>query len=77
MAEAYHIVPLHPSQLPGLVVRTGDDEFAIDMSFCFGFSASAGAHGEATDAGADIFRSQGIGPILTPNSSTRKKMGMD
>jgi hypothetical protein len=57
------MIPLHPSQWPGLVVKTGDDSFAIDCSFCFGFSASAGTHSEVADAGTDIFRSQGIGPM--------------
>jgi hypothetical protein len=46
-----------------LVVKTGEDSFAIDCSFCFGFSASAGTYGGVADAGADIFRSQGIGPM--------------
>lgn len=63
MAEAYRTVPLHASQWPGLVIRTGEDSLAIDSSFCFGFLASAGTYDEAADAGADIFRSQGIGPI--------------
>jgi hypothetical protein len=45
------------------VVKTGDDSFTIDCSFCFSFLASAGTYGEVADAGADIFRSQGIGPM--------------
>lgn len=68
VAEAYRTIPLHPSQWPGLVVRTGLDDFAIDSSFCFGFTASAGTYGEVADAGADIFRSQGIGPISNYNN---------
>jgi hypothetical protein len=63
VAEAYHTVPLHPSQWPGLVIRMGDDNFAIDSSFCFGCSASAGTYGEVADAGTNIFRSQGTGPL--------------
>jgi len=63
VAEAYRMIPLHPSQWPGLVVKTGDDSFTIDCSFCFSFLASAGTYGEVADAGADIFRSQGIGPM--------------
>lgn len=63
VAEAYRTVPLHPSQWPGLVVRTGSDDFAIDSSFCFCFTAAAGSYGEVADAGADIFRSQGMGPM--------------
>jgi len=63
VAEAYRTIPLHPSQWPGLVVRTGPDSFAIDSSFCFGFSPAAGSYGDLADAGADIFRSEGIGPL--------------
>lgn len=55
MAEAYRTIPLHPSQWPGLVVRTGEDSFAIDCSFGFSFSVSAGTYCGIADAGADIF----------------------
>ncbi|OJA16495.1 hypothetical protein AZE42_13267, partial [Rhizopogon vesiculosus] len=63
VAEAYRTIPLHPSQYPGLVVRTGEDHFAIDTSFCFGCSSAAGSYGGLADAGADILRSEGIGPL--------------
>jgi hypothetical protein len=63
VAEAYRTVPLHPSQYPGLVVRTSEDCFAIDTSFCFGCSSAAGSYGGLADAGADIIRSEGIGPL--------------
>jgi hypothetical protein len=63
VAEAYRTVPLHPSQYPGLVVHTSEDCFAIDTSFCFGCSSAAGSYGGLADAGADIIRSEGIGPL--------------
>jgi hypothetical protein len=45
------------------VVRIAEDEYCIDTVASFGFSPSAGVYGNAADAGADIFRSQGIGPL--------------
>ena len=63
VAEAYRTIPLHPSQYPGLVIHTGEDHFAIDTSFCFGCSSAAGSYGGLADAGADILRSEGIGPL--------------
>jgi hypothetical protein len=63
VAEAYRTIPLHPSQYAGLIVRTGEDNFAIDTCFCFGCSSAAGSYGGVADAGADILRSEGIGPI--------------
>lgn len=63
VAEAYRTIPLHPSQYPGTVVRTGDDEFTIDTSFCFGCSSAAGTYGGIADAGADLLRSEGVGPL--------------
>jgi hypothetical protein len=45
------------------VVRTGEDKFAIDTSFCFGCSSAAGSYGGVADAGADLLRSEGIGPL--------------
>lgn len=63
VSEAYRTVPLHHSQWPGAVARTGPDSFCIDTATCFGSSPSAGIYGVVADAGADIFRSQGIGPL--------------
>lgn len=63
VAEAYRTVPLHPSQYPGVVVRTGEDKFAIDTSFCFSCSSTAGTYSGLADAGADLLRSEGIGPL--------------
>jgi hypothetical protein len=66
VAEAYRTVPLHPSQWPALVVRVANEPalFAVDTSLCFGYGPSAGTYGMVRDAGLDIFRAAGIGPII-------------
>ncbi|KAJ3472926.1 hypothetical protein NLI96_g13198 [Meripilus lineatus] len=63
VAEAYRTIPLYPSQWPGAVVRTGKEEFCIDTAAAFGVASNAGAYGHVADAGADIMRSRGLGPI--------------
>jgi hypothetical protein len=63
VAEAYRTIPLHYSQWPATVVRLGEDSFAIDTAVCFGSGPSAGTYGEVRNAGCDILRFQGIGPI--------------
>lgn len=64
VAEAYRIIPLHPSQWNGTVVRISEeDEFMVDSSTAFGGSPNAGTYGHLADAGADIMRSVGIGPV--------------
>jgi hypothetical protein len=60
VAEAYHTIPLHPSQWPGAVVRLAEDKFSIDTTTCFGISPSAGAYGCVADAGAELFRYHGV-----------------
>ena len=64
VAEAYRTIPLHHSQWPGTVVRTGDDAFCLDTVASFGFSPSAGIYGVLADAGSDLFRYKGIGPLV-------------
>jgi len=62
--EAYRTVPLAPSQWPGIVVRLHeDDSFAIDTRNCFGLASSSGCYGTVGDAGAQLTRIHGIGPI--------------
>ena len=61
--EAYRTIPLHHLQWPGTVVRTGDDAYCVDVAASFGFSPSSGTYGSVGDAGADLFRSKGIGPL--------------
>ena len=63
VAEAYRTIPSHPSQWPSLAIRLSNDEFAIDTSLCFGFAPSGGIYGKLGEAGADIMRHIGIGPI--------------
>ena len=63
VSEAYRTIPLHHSQWPGAVARVGTDTYCIDTATCFGTSPSAGIYGVVADAGADLFRSQGIGPL--------------
>jgi hypothetical protein len=63
VAEAYRTVPLHHSQWPATVVRIGDDSYGIDTATCFGIRPSAGVYGDVRNAGTDILRSHGIGPI--------------
>ena len=62
--EAYRGLPIKPEQWPGLVVRLDeDDSFAIDTRDCFGLASGCGIYGRLGDAGAQILRSRGIGPI--------------
>ena len=64
VSEAYRTIPLHPSQWPGAVVRLSDnDNFAVDTCNMFGLSSAPGIFGHVADAGVEIFRSQGIGPL--------------
>jgi hypothetical protein len=63
VAEAYRTIPLHPSQWPAAVVRASDDDFYIDTCTAFGATPSAGIYGRVADAGAEILRSRGIGPL--------------
>ena len=64
VAEAYRTIPANPSQWPGLVIRLqGEDQFAINVCNNFGLSSAGGVYGTVADAGADIFRGNGIGPL--------------
>ena len=63
VAEAYRTIPLHHPQWPGTVMRTGEDAFCIDTMAVFGFSPSSGIYGTVAEAGANIFRYKGIGPL--------------
>ncbi|KAF5377916.1 hypothetical protein D9615_006695 [Tricholomella constricta] len=64
VAEAYRSIPIKPSQWPGLVVRLRDgDSFAINTNDNFGLASAGGVYGSVSDAGADIFRAEGIGPV--------------
>ncbi|KAJ3491651.1 hypothetical protein NLI96_g581 [Meripilus lineatus] len=64
VAEAYRIIPLHPTQWNGAVVRISEqDSFVIDTATAFGASPNAGVFGGVADAAADLLRASGIGPI--------------
>lgn len=63
MAEAYRTIPLVPLQWAGVVVRLDAGAFAVDSSASFGVGSHAGVYGNLADAGADIMRAKGIGPL--------------
>ena len=63
VAEAYRTIPLHPSQWPGAVVRLDEDLFTVDASMSFGNCPSAGVYGSVGDAGTELFRYNGMGPV--------------
>ena len=64
VAEAYRTIPARPSQWPGLVTRLQDeDQYAINVCNNFGLTSAGGVYGMVADAGADIFRGNGIGPM--------------
>ena len=62
VAEAYRTIPAKPAQWPGLVIcLQTDDQFTINICNNFGLTSAGGAYGMVADAGADIFRGQGMG----------------
>ena len=62
--EAYCTVPLASNHWPAVVVRLDEDSFAIDTCLCFGLASLAGVHGIMGDAGVDLMRARGIGPLV-------------
>ena len=64
VAEAYRTIPAKPAQWPGLVIRLqADDQFAINLCNNFGLTSAGGVYGMVADAGADVFRGHGMGPL--------------
>jgi hypothetical protein len=63
IVEAYRTLPLHPSQWPAGVVQVSDTQACVDTCMAFGATPSAGAYGHVADAGVEIFRHRGIGPL--------------
>jgi hypothetical protein len=60
----YRTIPAHPDQWPGLVVKLdGEDAYAINTCNDFGLLSGGGVYGMVADAGLDIFRSRGMGPV--------------
>lgn len=64
VSEAYRTVPLHPSQWPAAVVRADSDAFYIDSVAAFGARASGAVFGRLADCEGDIFRANGLGPLV-------------
>jgi hypothetical protein len=63
MAEAYHTILLHESQWPAAVVRISKMMACIDTCVAFGAAPSCGTYGQVADAGTEILRTNGIGPL--------------
>ena len=64
VAEAYRTIPAAPSQWPGLVIRLqAVDQFAVNTCNNFGLASAGGVYSMVADAGANIFRCSGIGPV--------------
>ena len=64
VAEAYRTIPVQPAQWPGLVIRLqAEDQFAVNVCNNFGLMSAGGAYGMLADAGADLFRGHGMGPL--------------
>ena len=64
VAEAYRTIPVKPAQWPGLVIRLqAEDQFAVNTCNNFGLVSAGGVYGLLADAGADIFRGKGLGPL--------------
>lgn len=62
--EAFRSCPVRPEDWAKIVVRVGKDAFCPDTSGMFGGCTSGGIHGRVADAGADVMRGRGIGPII-------------
>lgn len=64
VAEAYRTIPMAPDQWPGLVVKLREENtFAINTNNNFGLTSAGGVYGSLADAGANLFRAEGIGPL--------------
>ena len=64
VAEAYRTIPILLAQWPGLVVKLREpDQFAINTNENFGLTSAGGIHGSVADAGIDLCRAMGLGPL--------------
>jgi hypothetical protein len=64
VAEAYRTIPTAESQWPGLVIRLqADDQFAVNTCNNFNLASARGVYRMVADASANIFHSNGIGPL--------------
>lgn len=66
ISEAFRTIPLCHSQFPSTVVRLSNSEdiLALDRAAMFGARACPGVYGLVADAGADLMRWRGIGPLI-------------
>ncbi len=61
---AYRTIPIAPSQWPRLVIcLQPENQFAINVCNNFGLTLAGGVYRSVADAGADIFRGNGISPL--------------
>ena len=64
VAEAYRTIPAAPDQWPGLIIRLqAEGQFTVNICNNFGLASAGGVYGMVADAGADILRCHGIGPL--------------
>ncbi|KAG6327017.1 hypothetical protein ID866_12072 [Astraeus odoratus] len=63
IAEAYCTIPLHPSQWPAAVIKISDSLGYIDTCTAFRATPAVGAYGLMADAGCELMRHAGIGPM--------------
>lgn len=63
VAEAYHTIPLLPSQWPATIICIDDDAFCINTCTSFGMGPSAGAYGYVADTGVDLLQVAGLGSL--------------
>ncbi|KAF7761764.1 hypothetical protein Agabi119p4_9756 [Agaricus bisporus var. burnettii] len=62
--EAYRTIPLHPSHWAAMVVKLPENDlYAIDTQNAFGLASGGGIYRLVADAGTDLMRAQGMGPI--------------
>jgi hypothetical protein len=64
MSKAYHTIPIALKQWPGLFIKLQEqDAYCINTNNNLRLASAGGVYGEMADAGTDIFRARGIGPI--------------
>ena len=64
ISEVYRLIPLHPLQWPGTVIRySNNDEFIINLAVAFGLSGNAGIFRHLANALVDILWFHGISPV--------------
>lgn len=63
VSKAYRRGPIHYTQWPAAVMRTGEDAFCVDTAIGFGSKPSGGCYSNIRDTSLTIIRSKGIGPI--------------